>query len=85
MAALTIYDALGLAGSFVVIVAYFATQSGKLSATDWKFPFANLIGAVLILTSLWVDWNLAAAIVEFFWLAISLYGLARYGRGGAPH
>ena len=78
MIALTPYDALGLLGSALVIVAYFATQAGKLSATNWKFPFANLVGAVLIIVSLWADWNLAAFIVEAFWLAISLYGLIRY-------
>lgn len=85
MAQLTIYDGFGLAGSLVVIVAYFATQSGRLAATDWKFPFANLIGAVLIIVSLWADWNFAAFVVEVFWLAISLYGLARFRRGGGAH
>mgnify|MGYP003340377255 CR=1 FL=1 len=80
---LSLYDALGLAGSAVVIVAYFATQKGWLAATDWKFPFANLIGCVLIITSLWADWNLSAFVVEVFWLAISLYGLLR--PRGRPH
>lgn len=79
---LTVFDAFGLAGSAVVIVAYFATQKGWLGATDWKYPFANLIGCVLIITSLWGAWNLSAFVVEVFWLAISLYGLLRARRPG---
>ncbi|MSP94907.1 MAG: hypothetical protein EXR00_06505 [Alphaproteobacteria bacterium] len=85
MAPLTLYDMLGLLGSFVVIVAYFATQIGRLAATDWKFPFANLVGALLIIVSLWADWNFPAFVVEAFWLVISFYGLVRYGRGPGAH
>ena len=39
---------------------------------------AGVVGAVLIIISLFVDWNLAAFIVEIFWLLISVFGLARY-------
>ncbi len=80
MASLTVFDGFGLAGSLVVIVAYFATQKGWLSATDWKYPFVNLIGCVLIMISLSAAWNLSAFVVEVFWVAISLYGLLRHFR-----
>ncbi len=72
-----IYDVLGVFGSLIIIAAYFATQRGWVEASDWRFPLANLIGAVLILISLMVAWNLAAFVMEIFWLAISIYGLAR--------
>lgn len=72
-----LYDILGVTGSLIIIVAYFATQQGWVHASDWRFPFANLIGAALILVSLMVAWNLAAFVMEIFWLAISIYGLAR--------
>ena len=42
----------GIAGTALIIVAYFANQQGWLKADDWKYPLANLIGAVLILVSL---------------------------------
>jgi hypothetical protein len=72
-----IYDLLGVLGSLTIIAAYFATQRGWVEASDWRFPLANLIGALLILFSLMVAWNLAAFVMEVFWIAISIYGLAR--------
>ncbi len=75
-----IYDLLGVIGSFIIIAAYFATQRGWVEASDWRFPLANLIGALLILLSLMVAWNLAAFVMEVFWIAISIYGLLRSAR-----
>ena len=72
-----IYDLLGVVGSIIIIAAYFATQRGWVEASDWRFPLANLIGALLILLSLMVAWNLAAFVMEVFWIAISVYGLLR--------
>ena len=80
MLPLIIYDIIGVIGSLIAIAAYFFTQQGWLRADDWRFPLANLIAAIMILTSLSVAWNLAAFVMEVFWLAISVYGLARYAR-----
>ena len=55
---LDIYNLIGGIGAAIVIVAYFATQRGRLSADDWRFPLANLLGALLIVISLFADWNL---------------------------
>ena len=74
---MTVFDLVGIVGTLIVVVAYFGTQQGWLRATDWRFPLANLVGAVLILVSLWFDWNLPAVVVEVFWVAISLHGLWR--------
>jgi hypothetical protein len=73
-----IHDVAGLLGSAIVILAYFATQAGWFTADDPRFAWANLIGAVMIIASLAIDWNLAAFVMEIFWILISLYGLARY-------
>ena len=70
----------GLAGTAILIAAYFANQIGRLSSDDWRFPFANLLGSCLILASLFVDWNLPSVVIEVFWIAISLYGIARQAR-----
>ena len=67
----------GIVGAAVVIAAYFANQQGWLSSDDPRYPLANLLGAALILLSLRNAWNLPAAVIEGFWVAISLYGLAR--------
>jgi hypothetical protein len=67
----------GIAGAAIVIAAYFSNQQGWLGSDDLRYPLANLLGAALILLSLWGAWNLPAAVIEGFWVAISLYGLTR--------
>lgn len=70
-------DWVGLVGSAVIVVAYFLNQRGQLASSDWRFPALNLAGAALILFSLFFAWNLPSVLIEVFWIAISLYGLAR--------
>ena len=70
-------DVLGIIGSAIVIVAYFAVARGSIAADSRPYYLANLMGATLIFASLWWAWNLPAAIVEIFWGAISAYGLLR--------
>jgi hypothetical protein len=67
----------GFVGAALIIAAYFANQSGWLRSSDWRFPAANLLGAILILASLFVQWNFPSAVIEGFWIAISIYGLMR--------
>ena len=70
-------DIAGLAGAVLVAIAYFGNIQGRLQATDVAYSLLNLGGAILILTSLWFSWNLAAAIIEVFWGLTSIYGLWR--------
>jgi hypothetical protein len=69
------FRAIGLVGAAVFVVAYFANQARWLNAHDWRFPAANLVGSLLILISLLVEWNLPSVVIEAFWAAISVYGL----------
>ena len=71
------YDVIGFAGVAVIVVAYFANQQRWLKSEDWRYPFANLAGASLILVSLFFEWNFPSLVIEIFWIAISLYGLAK--------
>ena len=70
----------GLAGSGLVVLAYLLNQTGRLASTDWRYPAANLAGALAILLSLIDAWNLPSALIEAFWIGISLFGLARCWR-----
>ncbi len=67
----------GFVGAAVIIAAYFANQNGWLRSSDWRFPAANLLGAALIFASLFAQWNFPSAVIEGFWIAISIYGLVR--------
>jgi len=69
------YDFVGNVGVALLIVAYALLQAGRLSLRAPAYSLLNAIGAALILVSLWFAFNLSAAIIEGFWLVISLYGL----------
>jgi hypothetical protein len=73
--ALYFFQAIGLVGAAIYVVAYFSNQARWLDARDWRFPAANLAGALLILVSLFGEWNLPSVVIEAFWAAISVYGL----------
>ena len=72
-----ITDLLGLAGSIAIALTYFANLQGMLKTEHALYSFLNLIGALLILVSLYWAWNLPAAVMEGFWALISAYGLLR--------
>lgn len=67
----------GIAGTALIIVAYFGNQRGWLRSDDWPFPLANLIGSLMIMLTLITAWNFSLAVIESFWAAISAYGLIR--------
>ncbi len=69
------HDLLGNIGVALILLAYALLQMQRIVATDWRYSLANAVGAVLILISLTVDFNLSALIIEIAWLIISLFGL----------
>ncbi|HUK59415.1 MAG TPA: hypothetical protein VLV50_09310 [Stellaceae bacterium] len=71
------FVATGVLGTLLIVVAYFANQSGRLPSDDRRYPLANLVGSLMILASFYSAWNLPAALIEVLWAAVSLYGLLR--------
>ena len=71
------YDVIGVVGAAAIVAAYFANQQRWLRSEDWRYPFANLVGAALILVSLWFEWNFPSVVIEIFWITISLYGMTK--------
>jgi hypothetical protein len=71
------YDIVGFVGAALIIATYFANQQRWLPSADWRFPCLNLLGALLILASLYFEWNLPSVVIELFWIAISLWGLVK--------
>ena len=74
----------GLLGSALVLGAFgYANAAGQLNKL--VFNLINFIGAVLLLISLSVHFNLAAFVLEVCWALIALIGLVRAAlerRGG---
>ena len=83
----TLWDAVGLIGTALILGTYAATVAGRIDARAAPALTGNFLGASLILVSLWHNFNLAAAIVEGAWALIALGGLVRLafsrGRGRA--
>jgi len=74
---------IGLCGSALFIAAFIYANLARNLDKLW-FNAANLLGAVLLLISLTVNFNLAAFVLEVAWGLIALFGLgtairARFG------
>ena len=67
-------DVIGLLGSATFIAAFAYANWAKSFDKLW-FNAANLLGAILLLISLSVTFNLAAFVLEAAWAAIAFAGL----------
>ena len=70
----TAADIIGLCGSALFIGAFLYANVSPAMNKVW-FNVVNLVGAVLLLISLSVNFNLAAFVLEAAWLLIAIYGL----------
>lgn len=69
-------DVVGLIGTALFIVA-FAYANATAALNKLWFNAANLVGAILLLISLSVKFNLAAFVLEGCWALIATWGLIR--------
>lgn len=70
-----IFNFIGFIGDALTLWIYFLLQTGKVKHDQLIYSVYNLVGAVLILTSLLHKWNLPSAIIEISWIMISCYGM----------
>jgi len=78
----TAVDALGVVGVVLILAAYAGATSGKLDARRAPALTLNLAGALLILVSLYFDFNLSAVLMEGAWALVAVIGLVRLALGG---
>jgi membrane associated rhomboid family serine protease len=71
-------DFVGIVGVGMTLLAYFLLQIDKILSTSRLYSLLNIAGAILILYSLYYNWNTPAVIMELAWFGISLYGLIRH-------
>ena len=74
---MALHDLAGILGSVLIVGTYLLLQLGRMRSDQVAFPLLNGLGAALVLTSLLVEFNLGAFILECFWLLISVIGLVR--------
>ena len=69
------YDFLGNVGVLLILLSYLLLQMKKIKSQSMYYSLMNATGALLILVSLYYNFNLSAFVMEIFWILISLYGL----------
>jgi len=69
-------DIIGLFGSALMVAAF--AYSNLAAVIDFRlFNLLNMIGALLLIASLTVHFNLASMALEIVWAAIALFGLTK--------
>lgn len=65
---------IGLFGTFFISYCFFMNVKGVWKHDDTKYLLVNMIGAILLLISLCIHFNLGSFVIELFWISVSLYG-----------
>jgi len=71
------FDFIGFAGVILVLVAYLALQTERLSGNGMVYALLNAIGGTgILIPVLYADkMNYSVLFIETAWIAISLYGM----------
>ena len=72
-----VFDWSGHLGVALYLGSYAALQAGLIRGSSYIYALLNLLAATFVLISLSAAFNLSSALIQVFWIAISLGGLAR--------
>ncbi len=72
------YDFVGNIGVATIVITYLLLQLNKIDSAGLAYSLLNGLGASLVIVSLLFEFNISAFAIEFFWLLISVVGIARY-------
>ena len=72
-----LYQWLGFAGMLCIVLAYLLLQMARCDIHSLAYQLLNLIGALALIVSLLVHFNLGSFLIEVFWIAITLYGIGK--------
>jgi len=78
MSTVELHEIVGTVGVSLILLCYFLIQTGKMSAGNLPYSVINMSGALLILYSLYFEFNFASVLIESFWILISLIGVMRF-------
>lgn len=70
-------DVFGMIGVAITVGAYLLLQMSMIQITHISYSLINALGSLLILVSLYYNWNLSSVCIEGIWFAISLFGMIR--------
>ena len=75
-----VLEALGILGVVIYMGSYVLLNAGYITGQGYHYTLMNMAAAICVLASLSQSFNLASAMIQVCWIAISLYGLARLRR-----
>ncbi len=73
-------DVIGNIGVVCFLLSYFLLQKGVVLHTQLSYLLLNLAGALLLIFSLLINWNLSAFLLEAAWALISIWGIIKWMR-----
>ena len=73
-----ITETIGVLGFIFYMLSYFLLLIGKIDGTNNSYILMNFVAASCVLVSLIHNFNLASALIQVFWIVISIVGLVRY-------
>ena len=79
------FEVLGLIGVTCIVSAYLLLNIQRLTSISLIYLWLNIVGALLVILSLLDKFNIAAFVLEIFWLSISLVGLIRRRKSSDVH
>lgn len=65
---------LGTIGMVIVCYSFYNITISKWESSDNIYLCTNILGAILLLISLCINFNLGSFIIEIVWISISLNG-----------
>ncbi len=72
------HNIIGTLGVGFILLCFFLIQTGKMSPDNLKYSVINMTGALMILFSLYFEFNFPSVLIEGAWVIISIIGIARY-------
>ena len=70
------------AGMLCVVLAFYKTVHGTWASQSLRYNLVNLAGAICLIISLSIHFNLGSFVIEIFWIMISLKGIYNAKRRG---
>jgi hypothetical protein len=73
---ISLAEALGVGGFGLYVLAYALLTLGRIGGDDLRYYAMNGAAAVCVLIGLTVQFNLASAMIQVFWIVMSGLGIA---------
>ena len=75
---LTTSETIGLGGALLYSVCYLLSAYDRLPSQSPLYYVSKLTAALMVLISLSQNFNLASAVIQVFFITVSLIGIARH-------